>query len=171
MYNLPVINETHSDSILCLGEQFNAFATGALTYTWQPDYLDGDWNLFTPLETTTFVVTGTDENGCENSANFVVRVDECTSLKENIKIGQHTFLLYPNPTKGILKLVPQTQTAGVVILRISDATGKLIRGENVSFSHQYTTHILDLGNNPAGIYFLQIVDGERASEPVRIIKE
>ncbi len=171
LFQKPLITETHSDSMICAGNQFNAFASGALTYTWFPDNIEGDWNLFAPLETTTFVVTGSDLNGCENSAQFVVIVDECTSVQEQLKIGSHEFSLYPNPTKGILRLVPGDVNVSSVTIRVTDINGKVVRDEQIRFTEQHRSHSIDLGQNSAGVYFLQLeVDGN-VSTKVRIIKE
>ena len=78
VYQLPTII-AGPDTTISAGFSAQMWATGAETYMWWPsDYL----NLFeisnpvsTPLQTTTYMVTGTDQYGCVNSTTVTVTVD------------------------------------------------------------------------------------------------
>jgi gliding motility-associated-like protein len=67
------------DTTIQLGEEVMLTATGALTYVWSPSTgLDNAvaTNPFaSPDETTTYVLTGTDANGCTGVDSLVVTVD------------------------------------------------------------------------------------------------
>jgi gliding motility-associated-like protein len=70
---LPVI-DAGADVTLCLGDELTLTASGADTYVWDGGITDGV--AFTPgLGTTTYTVTGTDANGCENTATVDVTVN------------------------------------------------------------------------------------------------
>ena len=58
---------------LCMGEQLNLRAEGAETYTWG-DGTAGDALVATPLTSSTYKVTGTDQYGCKASNNVDVTV-------------------------------------------------------------------------------------------------
>lgn len=83
----PLPNVTASnDTTVSLGYNANLWAAGATYYNWVPDtYLDNanavDPTSVSPLETITYVVTGTDDNGCTNTADVVVTVNPDYTLE------------------------------------------------------------------------------------------
>ncbi len=78
VYPLPTL-VISNDTTVSLGYDVPLWATGAEHYHWYPhSYLDahhGSSITSTPLETTTYTVTGTSEYGCESSASVTVTVD------------------------------------------------------------------------------------------------
>lgn len=74
--DLPVI--ATSDVSVCLGGSVDITATGGATYSWSPaTYLNttvGATVTSTPLADIIYVVTGTDANGCQNTASSTVTV-------------------------------------------------------------------------------------------------
>ncbi|MEZ5172299.1 MAG: hypothetical protein R2850_01990 [Bacteroidia bacterium] len=74
---LPTI--TVSDATICEGETTTLTASGADTYTWSPatglSATTGDTVDANPVATTTYTVTGTDANGCENTGTGTVTVN------------------------------------------------------------------------------------------------
>lgn len=73
---LPTINT--SDVSVCLGGNVDITATGGTSYSWSPGtYLNttvGATVNSTPLADIIYVVTGTDANGCQNTASSTVTV-------------------------------------------------------------------------------------------------
>ena len=72
---LPTIGASASASAICIGASTNLTATGAVTYTWMPGSLTGATVTVSPVSTTTYTVTGTDANGCENTAQITITVN------------------------------------------------------------------------------------------------
>ncbi len=71
---LPAV-DGGGDENVCEGTQITLTATGADTYSWTGSITQG--TAFTPsLGNTTYTVSGTDANGCENTDDVVVTVDE-----------------------------------------------------------------------------------------------
>ena len=69
---LPAIN-AGADQALCDGETTQLTGTGGTSYTWDNGVTDG--TTFTPpVGTTTYTVTGTDANGCENTSSVDIVV-------------------------------------------------------------------------------------------------
>ncbi|MBL1279365.1 MAG: gliding motility-associated C-terminal domain-containing protein [Fluviicola sp.] len=68
--SLPIV--TTADVAVCLGGSVNITATGAIDYIWSPGtYLNttiGATVISTPLVNISYTVTGTDANGCQNTA-------------------------------------------------------------------------------------------------------
>ena len=71
---LPAIGSTVSPSaLICAGASVILSGTGALTYTWSGGVTDGI--PFIPAGTGSYTVTGTDVNGCTNTATQSVTVN------------------------------------------------------------------------------------------------
>src|SRR5690554_2304309 len=77
--DLPTIS-TSPDATICIGETTTLTASGASTYTWSPstglDATSGASVNASPTSTTTYTVTGTDANGCQNTESVVVHVTD-----------------------------------------------------------------------------------------------
>lgn len=70
---LPTVTANATDADLCEGESTTLNGGGANSYSWSNGVTDGV--AFTPSATTTYMVLGTDLNGCENTATVVVTVN------------------------------------------------------------------------------------------------
>ena len=70
--NLPIIN-AGADDFMCVDDSVNLIATGALTYVWS-DGQNGSSVYVSPSNTATYVVTGTDTNGCQNTDTVQIDV-------------------------------------------------------------------------------------------------
>lgn len=70
---LPVVTASSSDNEICAGDVITLTAGGAVTYLWTPG---GSGSVITqaPAVSATYVVTGTDANGCEDTATVFVLV-------------------------------------------------------------------------------------------------
>ncbi len=82
--DIPTVTASVTPAAICLDGTVQVSATGALAYSWQPAA-----ELTNPLQATsaarptvegavTYTVTGTDINGCTNSAVTTVTVTNCT---------------------------------------------------------------------------------------------
>lgn len=81
---LPVIGVTASpaSAVVCSGSQVSLSGTGATTYTWTNGISNGV--LFNPAASATYTVTGTDANGCVNTATAVVTVNSLPNLTVSV---------------------------------------------------------------------------------------
>lgn len=72
VFALPTVTAGASTDSVCLGSTFVPMGGGAATYTWTGGLTD---NVpFAPVATDTYTVTGTDLNGCSNTASVSVDV-------------------------------------------------------------------------------------------------
>jgi len=75
---LPVVS-AGSDVSICIGASTNLNASGALNYQWSPATGLSASNISNPLASpvvnTSYTVTGTDANGCQNTDNVSVTVN------------------------------------------------------------------------------------------------
>jgi gliding motility-associated-like protein len=70
----PLPNITATGGTICLNASINISANGGTTYTWNTGSNSNPYNV-TPNVTTTYTVTGTDNNTCTNTALCVVVVN------------------------------------------------------------------------------------------------
>ena len=72
------------------------------------------------------------------------------------------WIVFPNPSGGIFQLLYQGPAGGKVTARLMDAAGRVIKNWTFESDGFIRKKELDLTANGAGVYFLQVVDGERA---------
>lgn len=75
---LPAVVANSSASAVCMGAPVTLMGGGASMYTWTGGAMDGV--AFTPSATMTYTVTGTDVNGCMNTASTTVTVNTLPSV-------------------------------------------------------------------------------------------
>jgi hypothetical protein len=66
---------TANDGTICAGGSATLTASGATTYTWAPGGATTTAITVNPATTTVYTVTGTDANGCQNTASSTITVN------------------------------------------------------------------------------------------------
>ena len=130
---LPVVTATSSAATLCSGGSVILTGGGALTYTWDNNVMNAF--PFIPTATNTYMVTGTDANGCMNTAIITVSVNplpivslgpniiQCggTALLDAGNIG--SVYLWNNASTTQTITVSASGTYIVVVTNINGCTG------------------------------------------------
>lgn len=157
---LPVITISTTNTVLCAGEETTISANGASVYTFNPGGIGPDI-IVSPTVTTTYTVTGIDNNGCKNTSVFTQNVDVCTGLKENAVAGSG-IRLYPNPTPGQVQLEIDAEQEIFVVNALGQTVyfARLVPGK-------HTIHFEDLAN---GVYVLKIRNAEGV-KTFKVVKE
>jgi hypothetical protein len=153
------ISASTSNTLLCKGQSATLTANGASTYTWNPGGT-GTSITVSPSLTTTYTVTGTDENGCTNSAIVTQSVEICNGI--NQMAGLHSqWHIYPNPFTNKVTIVSNLPAGSSTpkadlskTLQVYNANGSLVF---IALIENQKTEI-DLSNQAAGIYFIKIGD-------------
>jgi hypothetical protein len=78
---LPVVTATSSAASVCVGGSVTLTGGGASSYTWNNNVMNAI--SFVPTATTTYMVTGTDANGCVNTAMTTVTVNPLPTVTAN----------------------------------------------------------------------------------------
>lgn len=146
---------------MCKTQSIPLTANGAVTYTWNTSSTNTTI-IVSPTVSTTYTVYGTDAGGCVSRTSYSVLVFDCSGLNTDL-LNNNSIIAFPNPTQnGYVTL--KGLTKGDVI--ITNALGKIVYLEkNVN----ETVH-LDLSENFAGIYFIQLRT-ENGTSTLKIIKE
>ncbi len=134
MFPLPTVSIVNSPTLICRNTQQQATitASGISTYTWN---VPGNSATITvsPLNNTTYSVSGVDTNGCPGSASLVQFVVICPGIHSFA--GNNVISVYPNPVNHefIIQLTG-TKNAGLVLknaLGASVLRQELVDGENL----------------------------------------
>ncbi|MES2763173.1 MAG: LamG-like jellyroll fold domain-containing protein [Bacteroidota bacterium] len=155
--SLPTINANTTHTSICVGETANLSANGASTYTWNPGG-SGITISVSPTVTTTYTVTGTDINGCQNNAVVTQSVNLCAGINQ-LTNSANTISVFPNPssTKLTVKTDEEIQT-----ISIYNSLGALVQTEK--------TKTFFVEQLPYGLYILK-VKTEKGTGTIRFIKE
>jgi hypothetical protein len=78
---LPTVSANASATSICQGSQVTLTGSGAASYTWDNGVTNGV--AFTPASTTTYTVTGTNANGCSNTAQITITVNPVPDVTVN----------------------------------------------------------------------------------------
>ncbi len=78
VYTLPTVVAQSSTPTICSGGSVTLSGSGATTYTWTGGAIDAV--PFSPTITDTYTVTGTDANGCMNTATTTVTVNSLPTV-------------------------------------------------------------------------------------------
>ncbi|HOZ88252.1 MAG TPA: T9SS type A sorting domain-containing protein, partial [Bacteroidia bacterium] len=154
---LPVINISTSSPSICVGEAVTLSASGANTYTWS-NFSAAPILTHNPAITTAYTVTGTDANGCMNTAVFTQVVELCTGINENR--SEDIFRLFPNPGKGEF-FIEITEEA---LMLIFDCKGQKLACQRLVAGRNYVS----LKEFAAGVYLVKVFTNGRADSKMLI---
>ncbi|MGZ3903737.1 MAG: T9SS type A sorting domain-containing protein, partial [Bacteroidia bacterium] len=146
---LPIITilENPDSATICSGTIITLNGQGATNYTWTNGITDGV--AFTPTATSTYTVTGSDSNGCNNSDTITVNVNNCTTGIANLTENGAQIFVYPNPVRDILTFRSNNRIGPVSIY---DCLNNLIY-QNTINSFQANIDLIEI---PEGVYFVKV---------------
>lgn len=83
LFTLPTVTASSNavSNTICSGTSLTLNGGGAVTYTWNNSVTDN--TAFTPTSSATYIVTGTDANGCTNSATIEITVNQIVTITGN----------------------------------------------------------------------------------------
>ena len=160
--SLPIVTASTSSTLLCEGESATLTASGAANYTFSPGGA-ATIIIVSPNITTTYTITGTDTNGCKNTASITQSVDACTSIKnEELKVKNLGLTIFPNPSKGIINVDLGFNTEIVIV----NALGQVV------YSSKFVsgTHQINLESLANGVYIVEIKNAKNL-KTIKMIKE
>jgi hypothetical protein len=143
------ITSVPANGIICSGSSASLTASSATVYGWSPagslSSATGPIVTATPTATQMYTVTGTNANGCSNTATFTVTVQSCAGLEEE-SFGD--FEIYPNPVNQLLN-VNFGELTGIQTLTVLDLAGRKVLSNKA-------TSVIDMSSLESGKYFLMI---------------
>lgn len=168
----PSVQLFASSQVINLGESVNINARGASIFTWEPNDESINTNLgpqivARPKQTTTYTVTGSGLDICENTAQITIFVNAPTAIQENNLDKQ--LHIFPNPSTGLYKITLSNDQLGPVDIKVYNVIGKLVyqySGIKDKFDFEQS---INLENASKGVYLTRIMIGNHEMSK-RIIK-
>ncbi len=143
----PKPNVSSNSVITCSGDSVLITAIGANTYLWNNGVTTAS-QIVLPSTSTSYIVTGTDINGCSDTAISNVIIQTCVGLNPNTSTSYKT-VLFPNPTDHSVTITSDTELGSISIY---NTIGKLVQK---AFSKNNSEQI-DLTKLENGVYFVVI---------------
>jgi len=143
---LPNVTASVAKSQICKFEIATISGNGATTYSWNTG-VTSQVLTFTLGVTTTYTLTGTDNNGCSKTTTVTQFVATCIGLDEAKAAGEPVLNVYPNPKHG--QFVIRADAA--MTLFMSNALGQVV--ETILLSPNNKNEVT-VSNLPTGIYFI-----------------
>ena len=127
---LPIIN-AGVDQAICINASTSVTASGAVTYTWNNNVVDGV--SFSPSATATYTAVGVDANGCINQDSMVVVVNPLPTVNagpnysvcdgQNITLAANTNGSSVSWNNGVVNGFPFTPTVGSTTYTVTATSG------------------------------------------------
>ncbi len=109
----------------------------------------------------TFTVIVTDSNGCKGYDTVVVQ-SGCEGIES---VNQNNVKIYPNPTNQSTVISLQYAVSNITI-KLTNLTGQMVIEKQKQSGNQF---ILDLSQQPQGIYFLHFIGN--TEKVMKVVKE
>jgi hypothetical protein len=162
VYPNPAITAVAQRTTICQKESVVLTAGGGTAYVWNNGQQTTTISV-SPNGNTTYVVTGTDANGCENTATVTVKVLGCTGINELGSIN-NGLSIYPNPNSGEFFI----QSNADAKLTLVNELGQIVRTIILSGANNHKVQISDVAQ---GIYFLSgEKDGNAINQKIIVTK-
>jgi hypothetical protein len=161
---LPPIIIASASPTICEGEITTLVAGGGLFYLWSNGSGSGTIAV-NPTVNTTYTVTGTDAEGCKNTAIMQQVVDPCTDLQQG-GINNKPISVFPNPTIGdfVVDLNLITQNAWIIIY---NSVGQAVLQKQITG----TTERISIGKEASGIYTILVLDNASVLKRQTLVKQ
>jgi hypothetical protein len=158
----PSITITATPDPISSGSSSTLTASGAGIYSWCCNFDTINPKVVSPTTATSYTVTGTDCNGCTNSANIAVNI--ITGIKT---IDASTSIsIYPNPASGVIQVISERYSVNSV--EIYNLLGEKIYTSPITVNRLPIT--INIADFPNGVYVVE-VRTEKGIEVDKFVKE
>lgn len=167
---LPQLIASPSTSDICLGDSVNLTVNGATTYFWYPSAGLSDATIYnpvaSPLTTTNYYVTGTNQFGCINTTSVIINVElppiiDITPSIASICYGNAITInasganqYFWSPSSGL-----SSSTGSTIIASPSFTTTYTVSGSTVNGCFADTTFIVNVIASPIANFTSDVVSG------------
>jgi len=157
---LPNVTATVAKSQICKFEIATITGNGATTYSWNTG-ATSQVLTFTLSVTTTYTLTGTDNNNCSKTTTVTQFVATCIGIDDIDREGRN-INIYPNPNNGTF-MIDSDQN---MTLEVINALGKTVTTVQLQAGSSKEVTVGDL---PAGVYFIRSqTDGSKINKKLII---
>jgi hypothetical protein len=156
---------------VCAGQSVTLSASGVSTFTWEPNGVVWYEITETPqLPVQVYTCNATEVNGCTTTGTIALYVSICTGVNAP-QAEPLAFSVHPNPATDWLSVNNGRRSATEVTVTISDALGRLVLSDQLSFSKNMQEHRLNVASLEKGIYLVKLKSAEGQQQVMKFIKE
>ena len=156
---------------VCAGQSATLSAAGVSTFTWQPGGVAWYEIVETPQQAVqVYTVNATEVNGCTTSGTIALYVAICTGI-DAAAAEPMVFSVHPNPASNWLAINSGNASSTEIMVEVSDALGRLVLAEQLSFSKSLPEHRLNIATLEKGIYLVKLRSAEGQQQAIKFIKE
>lgn len=148
----PPVVDLGNDTTICFGDSIMLDAGPGASYSWNNGKTTR--TIYAKLESN-YTVQVTNSFGCVGTDSKQVDTMKCQSGLVKLPEGMSVHL-YPNPTRGELKLKFEGNSYGQWNIEIVDMTGRKIQATKPQIEGWNGEQSIDLSEQAKGIYFLNI---------------
>ena len=138
----------------------SASSGSVFTYNWSPstglNTNIGATVIASPTVNTVYTVTGTNLLGCTDSKTVMVSLGVVSGITKYESVS-NTFMLYPNPTNGIVNLSCFLDKQSDAFIKIMSVNGQIIYSHNSKSVVGEYKHSIDMTGYAKGLYYIQII--------------
>jgi len=143
---LPNVTATVAKGQICKFEIATITGNGATSYSWNTG-ATSQVLTFTLGVTTTYTLTGTDNNFCSKTTTVTQFVATCIGLEDMTANGNIGLNVYPNPNSGNFNISSDV----TITLNLVNTLGEVVGTINLSEGNKKEITVSSL---PTGIYFI-----------------
>jgi hypothetical protein len=157
----------------------NCTYTETLTLNWNTSFYCGDINSSIPSEFWRLTVCQNGISTCVswNLARTLLRSSQatlgpCNSAKITVNAGEQkdmNLTVYPNPSNGEIT-VQYSKTNAQTTLQIFTASGRLLKVDEITTTVNVVEKRYDFSALEPGMYFIQVLDGDRTAVKKFVIR-
>lgn len=161
------------DTTVCPGDILSFSVSGFETYQWSPeegiDCPNCGSIYLTAAASATYTLVGSLSTGCISVDTVYIEVLDDPDVCSSPGAEPYIFHVSPNPNNGIFEVKIDLPGVTHYELQLYNALGQFLKRQ--AFTTSPLTTRLDLGEVPAGVYWLQLVTPDkRLSKKVLVIK-
>ena len=162
----PNITISQSKQVVCKGESITLTGNGGSTYVWNTgattNAITENFAVDVPYE---FIVTGTNADGCSNTATLTITVSKCTGVNEAGTVSGIS--VFPNPNSGLFTVETGKNVNGASV-KVYNALGSLVKTQAIPATGNAE---IDLRSEANGIYVVYLVQNNQEVQVSKIVKE
>ncbi|MDD5570153.1 MAG: PKD domain-containing protein [Bacteroidales bacterium] len=143
----PLPNVTATGNTICIGATTYITGSGANTYTWSTTQTGSSVSV-NPTVTTTYYVTGTDNNGCTNTAQTVVNVNSLPTITATGGIICTGNCLNISASGGITYTWSNTDTGSNISVCPTTTTTYTVTGNDLNACTNTATAVVTVDPKP-----------------------
>ncbi|PBQ34672.1 hypothetical protein CNR22_23815 [Sphingobacteriaceae bacterium] len=163
---VPVVTAVAASTLICTGETTTMTAAGAGNYLWTSPTTTGTAGtilVVNPNFSMIYMVTGTDVNGCSDTAMVSLTVSKCTGLNQ-LASRMNGLQIYPNPHNGAFTV--DLANGSEKTIQIIDISGRILSTE-ISSENLVNVRMTEFAN---GVYYVKVQSNKEVSV-VKVIKQ